>query len=425
MAAAIQEHEAPDPAGTLAPATFSTLETEQEPAQSLQPPGEPDAASHGAESDFESVWADVRNRIELAQQALPDPPSFGSFDDVQRAIDQLRTTLAQTPIALHDTADASGEVAEASSSDGTALARDGVQRLDERLASVDAVYGKARSADHQFADDEWAGVRAIHAGVHNLWDTIKAAAGTYWAQFAADARIRGLLSTLATRAARAIAAMTSAAAKRLEQRTSPRPLNTGPAEPTLREAYVDARAHIRAHAASHEWQRITALWNTVNTLARQTDDPGIRAVVARSADAISDHADTLRRKATRQSSQRDATDALAILARTAERHAATLRGETLEPRQVLSGRTESQTAANGVPLINDLARSHQGADPQALQASARQVAQRVQARLGQPPLRMGSALRRPVNASSPNGQHLPARSAQPATRREPSQLHAR
>lgn len=292
------------------------------------------------------------------------------------------------------------------------------------MATVDAAYATARSADHRFPDDEWTGVRAIHAAVHNLWDTLKAAAGTYWAQFAADARIHGLLTTLVTRAARAIAAMTGAVANRLEQRTSPQPPSPAPTDPTLREAYIDARGHIRAHAASYEWQRITALWNTVNTLSRQIDDPGIRAVVARSADAISDHADAIRRKTTQQSNQQDATDALAILARAAERHAATLRCVALEPGQRLSSQPQSQTAANNAHISNDAPHSHQPQDAQALQASARQVAQRVRARLGHPTLRTTSAPRRTPSASSAEGQHIPTRPPHPAVRRESASVPA-
>lgn len=152
--------------------------------------------------------------------------------------------------------------------------------------------------------------------------------------------------------------MTSAAANRLALRTSPQPPSTVPAEPTLRETYIDARGHILAHAASPEWQRITALWDTVNTLARQTDDSGIRAVVARSADAISDHADALRRKTTLPGNQRGATAALA--GRNRRQLRTTFRPSTT-PRARIAQR-----------------RSHYGADPQALPANARQVAQRVQ-----------------------------------------------
>ena len=429
MAAAIREHEASDPASApdrYSAETASARAAEPTPTQSLQLHREPDAAaSLESDIDFEDIWADVRDRIETAQQALPDPPSFGSFDDVQRAIDDLRASLAQTPISMRSPVDESKEAAESANTIGTDLARNPARRLDEHLATVDSAFAQARSAAHQITDDEWTGIRAVHTAIHNLWDTIKAAAGMCWAQFAADARIHGLLTTLAAQAARAIATLTSATADRLEQRTSSQPPNAAPAELTLREAYIEARRHIRAHAASHEWQRITALWNTVNTLTRQTTDPGIRAVVARSADAISDHADALCRKTTQQGNHRGMTDVLANLARAAERHAVALRGGALEPRVRLSAQSQSQTAACNVPVINDRARSHHEADAQGLQASARQVAQRVQARLGQPLSRATSAPRRTVGPSGPSGRHVPARPMQPAPQTESGTLHVR
>lgn len=429
MTAAIQKHEALDPRGTpdrFSAKTSSALATEPKAAESRRSQRGSDAAtSHEADTEFEDIWADVQGRIELAQQALPDPASFGSFDDVQRAIEHLRATLAQAPISLGSPADKPHETMEAVNTDGSAPTSNPVEQHDKSLAAVDAAYARARSASLQITDDEWTGIRAIHTAVHNLWDTIKAAAGMYWAQFAADARIHGLLTTLATRAARAITTLTSAAADRPEQRTSPQQPNAAPAEATLREAYITARGRIRAHAASHEWQRITALWNTVNTLTRQTDDPGIRAVVARSADAISDLADALSRKTTQQGNQQDATDALADLARAAERHAVTLRGGAPEQRHRLSSRSQSQIAAKKLPLTHDAPHSTSGADAQALQARARQVAQRVRARLGQPPSQTTIAPRRPAIAGSPNEQHVAVRPLQSTIRTESEQLRAR
>lgn len=99
--------------------------------------------------------------------------------------------------------------------------------------------------------------------------------------------------------------------------------------PGLREAYINARSQVRAHAATHEWQRISALWGTANTLARQVGDPGIRAVVARAADAISDHADVLSRRAA-QAVQSGAAEALITLARAAESHATALRASAID-----------------------------------------------------------------------------------------------
>jgi hypothetical protein len=432
MAAAIQEHEAAEPSG--APAQ---IPVEAGSAPTPEPESQTEAAtSPAADFDFEEVWADVRATIERARQALPDAPSFSTFDDVQQAIAGLRSALAETPVSLRGPADNSDpaaptgvgtdQPADVEQTEAEELAQDPVVDLDEHLAAVDAAYAEAQSAGIPTTRPEWASIHAIHTAVHNLWDTVKAAAGTYWTELAADARVHGVVAMLATRAARAIANLAHAAADELEQRASQQSA-AAPAEPGLREAYINARNQVRAHAASHEWQRITALWGTVNTLTRQTDDPGIRAVVARSADAISDYADTLSRKTTQHGSQDIVTGALDTLARAAERHAATLRGEQSElGRQ--RNLAQSQTAVNAMrPTDADSApRPQQSAEAQALQDRARQVAQHAQARLGQPPQKTTSTPRRPHNiTTSPRGQGALMRPTQAATPREAANMQIR
>jgi hypothetical protein len=277
--------------------------------------------------------------------------------------------------------------------------------FDTHLAAVDTAYTDAQATGIPDPSPEWAGISAIHTAIHNLWDTIKATAGTYWAQLTADTHLHGLLTTLATRAARAIAHLANAASDRLEQHTSQQPLDAAPAQPGLREAYINARNQIKAHATSHEWQRITALWGTVNTLSRQTADPGIRAVVSRSADAIADHADTLSRKLGYQSGRDPVAHALGALARAAEWHAATLRGTASDIERNRT-RTQTQVVVNDAPPLSSPSQLQQNVEAQALQARARQVAQRAQARLGHVSNRPAIAPRRSLSTAAQDGRNV-------------------
>lgn len=450
MAAVIHQYEADkatDKSKESHPDTSPAPQTVRAP-HTTDPEPEPDeqiATDTDIDYNSDEIWTDVRASIERARQALPDWTEINTIDDVKVAIDEVLRYLAETPLWLRHPAGESVAVAtgdtnlgtparstpapaeqltDAKSANADVPEQEPAKNLDQHLAAVETAYAKARSAGIATSDPEWAGIRAIHTAVHNLWDTVKAAAGTYWAELGADTRVHGLLTALAIRAARAIANLASAAADRLEQRTSPQPTSAAAAEPGLREAYINARNQIRAHAASHEWQRITALWGTVNTLARQTDDAGIRAVVARSADAISDFADTLSRKTTQHGNDGTSTDALRALARAAERHAAALRGTKLESEQ-WHGQTQSPGIDPNGTQPHSTPPQHQNADAQALRASARQVAQRAQARLGHASANATNAPLRPRNATTPNG-HAPAmRPTQPTTPRDAATVKVR
>lgn len=348
--------------------------------------------------DFESIWTDVQAKIKSAREALPDVPVLTSFDDVNRAVAELRTTLAQAPISLRDPADTPLNATTTTPIEAT--------DLDAHLAGVDTVYAEAKATGISTTTPEWAGISAIHAAAHNLWDTIKAASGSYWTELAADARVRGLLTTLATRATLTIATLANAAADRLEQRASQQ-LDAAPTAPTLREAYLDARKHVRANAASHEWQRITALWGTINTLTRQTDDPNIRAVVARSAETLAGFAESLSRRASHFDGQDNLISSTNALAQAAQRHAANLRGTDLEPGQLHYTATVL---------------SKQSPDAQTLQEQARRVAQHAQARLGQESAKTATTPRRHHSSVSETNQNAAMRLMQPTSSPAPPRV---
>ena len=401
-----RDHDAPeagDAVGAQAAAP-TPHPSAQSPADQQSQPDEP-----GGPLDLDAIFADTRNRINAARDAHPDVLEFGDFDELQRSIDQLRAALAQTPITLRpaeSTPDNGSGAAEAQSSDSGEPAQQAdeptpapTRDLDEHLVAVDAAYAAAKSAGIPTDRPQWAGITAIHSAIHNLWDTLKAAAGTYWAELAADVRVNGLMATLTSRASRAISHLAATAAVRIEQRTTQQIVEA--AEPGLREAYINARSQVRAHAASHEWQRITALWGTVNTLTRQTDDPGIRAVVARSADAISDHADTLARKIIQYGNPGNGPEALNALARAAEGHATNLRTEsarTIANTESSPTRTAVQPASSS-SAVSPVDRQP---DAHALQLAAQQVARQAQQRLGVSARPKGSNMLRSTARESAN-----------------------
>jgi N12 class adenine-specific DNA methylase len=381
--------------------------------------------------DLDAIFADTLNRINAAREAHPDVLEFNDFDELQAGIDQVRTALAQTPITLrpaestrtstpNDQTDPTQAQASDSDSDEPARQADEpapapAPDLDEHLAAVDAAYTAAKSAGIPAEMPQWAGITAIHSAIHNLWDTLKAAAGTYWAELAADTRIHGLMAALATRASRAIAHLATTAAHHIEQRTTQQHV-VQTAEPGLRETYINARNQIRGHAASHEWQRIAALWGTVNTLTRQTEDPSIRAVVARSADAISDHANTLARKITQYGDPGNTPELLNALARAAQGHATALRTESpaatpnTQPSPVHAA-TQPASSNSAVSPVD------RGPDARALQQAAQQVARHAQQRLGLPARPQGGNTLRTPARNRGNAHH--ARPQQHAADQQP------
>ena len=424
MAATIHEHETAQAPDTRAEAITTADAALPEPAAE-----EDLSAESKANFEFEDIWADVRATIERARQALPDWPELNTTDDLKPALDDIFRHFAQAPIPRNDVghddaataairsakpASAAPELTMVTTEPGTGntTCNPSAEDLDTHLAAMDTAYTDARSTGIPDTSPEWAGISAIHTAIHNLWDTIKATAGTYWAKLNADTHLHGLLTTLATRAARAIAHLANAAADRLEQHTSQQPLKAAPAQPGLREAYINARNQIKAHATSHEWQRITALWGTVNTLSRQAADPGIRAVIARSADAIADHADTLSRKMVNRGGRDPVAHALGALARAAEWHAAMLRGTASDIEQNRA-HTQPQVVVNDAPPPSSPVQLQQNAEAQALQARARQVAQRAQARLGHVSNRLGMAPRRSLSTAGQDGRSVGMRPARP------------
>jgi len=371
------------------------------PDPSAQAAGqEPGPDEQAVPMDLDAIFADTRNRINAARNAHPDVLEFNDFDELQASIDQLRAALARTPITLRPaestlTSTPSDQADTAQAPDLDEPSPTPAGDLDEHLAAVDAAYAEAKSAGIPVDRPQWAGITAIHSAIHNLWDTLKAAAGTYWAELAADTRVHGLMAALATRASRAIAHLATTAANHVEQRTTQQQVVEA-AEPSLRETYINARNQIRGHAASHEWQRITALWGTVNTLTRQTDDPSIRAVVARSADAISDHADTLARKVTQYGDPGNAPELLNALARAAEGHASALRAVSTAATPNMQ---PSPVRAPVQPASSSSAASPADREPDArtLQQAAQQVARHAQQRLGLPARPQGgNTLRTPA-----------------------------
>ena len=395
------------------------------PAPSAQATGEePGPDEQAAPMDLDAIFADTQARISAVREALTDVLEFTDFDELQRGIDQLRQFLARTPITLRPAENArtttpndqaSAAQAQASDSDEPARQADEpapapVEDLDEHLAAVDAAYTEAKSAGIAADRPQWAAITAIHSAVHNLWDTLKAAAGTYWAELAADARVHGLMATLATRASRAIAHLATTAANHIEERTKQQHVAEA-AEPGLRETYINARNQIRGHAASHEWQRITALWGTVNTLTRQTDDPSIRAVVAHSADAISDHAETLARKIAQYGNEGNTPELLNALAQAAQGHATALRpiSTAATPHTQPSPVHAAVQPASSNSAVSP---ADQGPDARALQQAAQQVAHHAQQRLGLPARPQGGNTLRTPARNKGNAHH--ARPQQPA-----------
>lgn len=364
------------------------------------------------EFDFEEIWADVRARIDQARHEIPDPPSFRTFDDLGGAISHLRALLAHTPLDLRAPAAVRTD----------APARHPATNSDQHLAAVDDAYTRARSIGIPATDPAYHAIRALHTAAHTLWASAKAAAGTYWAQLLNDARIHGVVTTLTARAAQVITHLATAAAERLDAHTARQPTLEHRA---LRLAYINARSQIRAHAASHEWQRIAALWGTVNTLARHADDPSIRAVAARSADTISDHAKALARKTAPDGKASELSDVLAAFALAAQQHAAALRDgprteqspEHTYPRPVTTTIVPTVTA----PLPERAMDAHE------LQTKARLVAKHAQARLAHHEQRLhrakiAAATRRPIKpdacgASLPAGVLSRKRSTTPAVGR--------
>ncbi|MEY9932575.1 hypothetical protein ABH926_007226 [Catenulispora sp. GP43] len=324
----------------------------------------------------EGVWGDLRSSFHHAHQVLLDWTDDGSADDLKPALDEASRVIAEAAVASGR--DDGGLVV--GDSRNTASVDQAVR--DESPAfvqSVDDAYADAQAAGLATDSLEWTGVSTIRGAIRNLWDTIRAVSGRRWAELFVDIRVMGPLNTLATRAARGIATIAGRAVNRLELRGALRQPGVDSLA-SLRGAYINARSQVRAHAATHEWQRIAALWGTVNTLARQVGDPGIRAVVARTADAISDHADALSRRL-HQAGQAGATRTITDLARAAEHHASALRAST---NQALSAGPDVVPAAevSAGKLATGLV-APQSMDASALQARAHEVARLARARQGQ------------------------------------------
>ena len=335
---------------------------------------------HAAERDdeVEDVWSDLRSSFDHVHQVLLDWAGDDVANGLSPATDEAAALIAQTVVGRSP-----GDNAAAPVDLGSFAAVDPAP-YDEAPAfvkQVDAAVADSRTAGIPTDGPEWTGISAIRDAVRNLWNTIKAVAGSYWAELSADARVAGPLKSLATHAARGIANLAGRAAERLEQHGSQRQRQVDSLA-GLREAYINVRGQIRAHAATYEWQRISALWGTVNTLARQTNDAGIRAVVARSADAISDHAEALSRGVA-QDAQADAASALTALARVAERHGAALRTAGVD---LLPGAGPSSALRPSLPGAKTDGRSaQQGAEAQVLQAKAREAVRLAQSRVGNTP----------------------------------------
>jgi hypothetical protein len=334
--------------------------------------GEPEPAIE-LDEVVEGVWGDLRASFDAAQQVLRDWVDDDAADDLRPALDEASKLIADAVIASgQDTLTLNGP-------HDSAPVDQGVQ--DESPAfveSVDNAFADARTAGISTDTPEWTGISAIRSAIHNLWGTVRAVAGRYWGELSADIRVVGPLNALATRAARGIANLAGRAANRLEQRGAAQQPSVDSLA-SLREAYIKARGQIRAQAATYEWQRISALWGTVNTLARQAVDPGVRAVVARSADAISDQADALSRRAA-QGPQATTRDALANLARAAERHASALRASI--DQSLAAGPTPVPAAALSSSKLAPDVTVQQDVEARALQASAHEVARLAHARQG-------------------------------------------
>jgi hypothetical protein len=357
-------------------------------------------------NDFDGIWGDLRTSFDHAHQVLRNWTDDDGVDSLEPALNEAARLIAQTAVT-----GSPGDIASRTAdSHGSAA-------VDQYLAPVEAAYVDARTAGLSTDGPEWTGVSAIRSALHNLWDTVKAVAGRYWAELSADMRVQGPLNALATRAARGIASLASRAANCLEGRGLQQQTNAASLA-SLREAYINARGQVRAHAATHEWQRISALWGTVNTLARQTGDPGIRAVVARSADAISDFADALSRRVA-QDAQGGVGDVLSSLAGAAERHASTLRGAESGQIPDVSPSLVSAAASSGSALAAARC-AQQGVETGPLQARAHEIARMAQARLGEKPRKEAFA-RNPHGGNGPRGQQGdPMRYRRPAAPQEPA-----
>jgi len=344
--------------------------------ESVDSANEPEPAIEVGD-DIEGVWDDLRASFDDVQQVLHDWTASDTADDLAPALNEASRLIVEAVASGRD-----DDAPIAGGPHGSAPVDQAVQ--DESPAfvkSVDNAYAEARAVGIPTDIPEWTGISAISSAIHNLWDTIRAVSGRYWAELSADIHVVGPLNALATRAARGIANLAGRAANHLEQR-APQQQHSVDSLASLREAYINARSQVRAHAATHEWQRIAALWGTVNTLARQASDPGIRAVVARSADAISDHADALSRRAA-QDVQALTTDTLANLAGAAQRHASALRGSVDQDPGSGLGPSSAATASASKLAVSPSAL--QDVEARALQARAHDVARLAQARLGREP----------------------------------------
>ena len=335
---------------------------------------EPEPATE-LDEDAQGIWNDLRASFDGAQQALLAWTDHEAIDDLQPALDQASRRIAQT-VAKRGLGET--PITTTVSNDSATVDEAVHEEAMNPLEPVEASYTNAQLAGVSADSPEWTGINAIRSAVRHLWDTVRAVAGGYLAELSADIHVSGPLNALATRAARAIASLAGRAAIHLEQRGPQQQPNVDTLA-SLRRAFIDARSHVRAHAATPEWQRISALWGTVNTLAHQTNDPGIRAVVARSADAISDHAGALGRRVAHDV-QVAAGNAFAALAGAAERHASVLRAATIdqvpdiEPATALasSASADAITAARSAKL---------GVEAQVLQTRSHEVARLAQARL--------------------------------------------
>ena len=335
------------------------------PNVSVDSASEPESATE-LDADVEGVWGDLRASFDGAQQVLRDWADGDEADDLTLALNETSRLIAEAVTSGRDD-DAPTHVDQAVSDESPAF-----------VESVDSAYADALTVGTFTEAPEWTGISAIRSEIHNLWETVRAVASRYWAELSADIRVVGPLNALANRAARGIANLASRAANHLEERGLQQQRSVDSLA-GLREAYINARSQVRAHAATHEWQRISALWGTVSTLARQAGDPGIRAVVARSADAISDHAEALARRAG-QTVQAGASDALTNLARAAERHAVALRTSDDQLREA-GPSPASAVAVSASKLTRDLS-TQQDTEARALQAKAHEVARLVQGRRG-------------------------------------------
>src|SRR6185437_7725762 len=150
---------------------------------------QPEPPAEG-ELDFESIWGEVQASIDRARQALPDWPDTHAPDDLKPAIDEVLAYLAEVPVPDESWAD--------------------VETLDAHWSAVHTAYADAATVVPP-DQPEWTRISAIRTAMHDLWDTIREAAGSYRAELFRDVRLRGLMTALATRGARAIASLAASA----------------------------------------------------------------------------------------------------------------------------------------------------------------------------------------------------------------------